>query len=312
METSLGASGASGASGALGASGAGGAGRTAAAGNASLESAFSLSGKRALVTGASRGIGAAVALGFARAGADVALLARSVDELERVAHGVESFGRTALTVPCDVTVGEAVTAAYARTKEELGPIDVLVNNAGGPVFQSAFLGVREEGWRRVVDLNLTSVFRLCQLVGRDMVRRGGGSIINISSVAAARPWPPIAAYSVAKAGVVTLTQALASEWGGAGVRVNVVSPGWIRTEINRAYLENDALAQLALLAVPLGRWGEPEDVVGAALWLASEASRYVTGAEIAVDGGLAVGVPQVWSDAMTRPGGHVEPNGGRS
>lgn len=261
-----------------------------------IVSTFSLEGKRALVTGASRGIGAAVATAFARAGADVALLARSTDALERLAEGIESEGRRAVAVPCDVTVASSIDAAYRKACSALGSIDVLVNNAGGPMFHSPILAVRDDGWQRVVDLNLTSVFRFCQHAGADMVRHGGGSIINVTSVAASRPWPAIAAYCVAKAGVTTFTQALANELGPTGVRVNAIAPGWVKTEVNRAYLEDGGLAQLALLAVPTGRWGDPDDVVGTALWLASDASRYVTGATVAVDGGFAVGVPQFWSN----------------
>jgi len=259
---------------------------------------FQLTGKRALVTGASRGIGAAIAIGFARAGADVALVARSTAALDEVAGRIRALGREAVAIPCDVTVAQDIESTCARALAELGPIDVLVNNAGGPVFHSSVLEVREEGWQKVIDLNLTSVFRFCQRIGTGMVARGSGSVINVASVGVFRPWPAVTAYCVAKAGVVTLTQLLAAEWGPTGVRANALSPGWIRTEINRSY--SGPLADMAVASVPLHRWGEPEEVADTALWLASDASRYVTGATITVDGGYAVGMPEDWLHAMDR------------
>ncbi len=254
---------------------------------------FSLEGKVALVTGASRGMGEAIAVAFAEAGADVALAARSADALETTAKAVEAAGRRALSVPGDVTVPADLERLVASTVEEFGAIDVLVNNAGGPVFNAPFLDIREEGFEKVVALNLTSVVRLTRLVGRHMVDRGRGSVINIGSPSTFRPWPAITPYSVAKAGVLNLTQALAQEWGPAGVRMNMVSPGWIDTEINRAFVESGAAAMIAG-DVPMGRWGSPADLVGVCVWLASDASTYVTGANIPVDGGLTVAVPEDW------------------
>lgn len=259
---------------------------------------FSLAGKNALVTGASRGIGAAIALGLARAGADVALLARSTLGLEETAGTIRAAGRRALAVPGDVRNAEDVAACVARAWADLGPIDVLVNGAGGPLFQAPIGAVRAEGWAAALDLNLTSVLHLSQRVGSRMVERGSGSIINVASVLPTRAWPAIAAYSAAKAGVLSLTQSLAVEWGSAGVRVNALCPGWIRTSLNGPYLENPALAETAIEAVPLAHWGEADDLAGAAIWLASDAARYVTGALIPVDGGLAIGMPQRWLDAM--------------
>jgi NAD(P)-dependent dehydrogenase (short-subunit alcohol dehydrogenase family) len=255
---------------------------------------FSLVGKVALVTGASRGIGEAAVRCFAAAGADVALVARSQLDLERVADAIRGHGRRALVIRCDVTDADGVGDAVARAIEQLGHIDVLVNNAGGPIFNASFLDMRESGWHKVLELNLTSVVRFSQHVGRHMTARGAGSVINITSPATLRPWPAITAYGAAKAAVLNLSQALAQEWAADHVRVNAVSPGWIRTEINRAFTEN-ATAEAATAAdVPLGRWGVPDDVCGALLWLASDASSYVTGAHIAIDGGLTVAVPEDW------------------
>jgi NAD(P)-dependent dehydrogenase (short-subunit alcohol dehydrogenase family) len=254
---------------------------------------FSLDGKAALVTGASRGMGAAIALACAEAGAELAIAARSFPELEATAARVEAAGGRALPIRCDVTSSEDIARCANEALAGLGRIDVLVNNAGGPMFNAPFLATREEGLEKVINLNLTSVLRFCRRVGAHMVERGCGSIINIGSVATFRPWPALTAYGVAKAGVISLTQALAQEWGRDGVRVNAVSPGWIDTEINRAFTESSAVATIAD-DVPMGRWGETDDVAGVAVWLASDASSYVTGANIPVDGGLSVAVPEDW------------------
>lgn len=255
---------------------------------------FSLHGRVALVTGASRGIGAAVAIDLASAGASVGLVARSAEALEAVAQQVRSYGARAVVAICDVTDDMAVHQAVERTLDELGAVDVLVNNAGGPVFNAPFLDTRMSGWERVMDLNLTSVVRVTQAVGAHMVERGRGSVINITSPAVLRPWPAISAYSAAKAAVLNLTQVLAQEWAADGVRVNAVSPGWIRTEINRAFTDDADSAQATSDDIPLGRWGEPDDVCGSILWLASDASAYVTGTHLAVDGGLTAAVPEDW------------------
>ncbi len=186
----------------------------------------------------------------------------------------------------------------SRARAELGGFDILVNGAGGPLFQAPVLEMREEGWQRTFDLNLTSVLRMCQQVGADMVTQQSGSIITIASLLPTRAWPAIAAYSAAKAAVLNLTQTLAVAWGGSGVRVNAICPGWIQTPLDHEYLTDPMRATTAIDAVPLARWGEVEDVVGAALWLASDAARYVTGALIPVDGGLAVGLSTQWQQHM--------------
>jgi 2-deoxy-D-gluconate 3-dehydrogenase len=256
---------------------------------------FSLAGKRALVTGASRGIGRAIAIGYARAGADVAVVARSGAELDALAREIRDVGQAAVALPCDVVQRDAVNAAVARAETELGALDVLVNNAGGPVFNAPFLDVRPEGFSRVMELNLMSVVHLCQAVGSHMVQRGTGSVINVDSIGASHPAPRVSPYCAAKAAVVNLTQALAQEWGPAGVRVNALSPGMIDTEINRALVHHPQIGEATAARVPLGRWGAPEDLVGAAIWLASDASAYVSGALIAVNGGLGVVAPQAVS-----------------
>ena len=200
---------------------------------------------------------------------------------------------------CDVTEGEQSTAAVAHAVQALGRIDILVNNAGGPMFNASFLDTRERGWRKVLDLNLNSVVHFCREVGRHMIERRSGSVINVTSPATIRPWPAITAYGSAKAAVLNLTQALAQEWAADGVRVNAICPGWIRTDINRAFTESPVASAATASDVPLGRWGEPADVVGAAVWLASGAASYVTGAHITIDGGLTVAVPEDWRALRT-------------
>jgi NAD(P)-dependent dehydrogenase (short-subunit alcohol dehydrogenase family) len=251
---------------------------------------FSLAGKTSLVTGASRGIGRATALAFAQAGADVALLGRSTNELDHLAIDIRNLGRTAIPLTCDVTQTDDIEAAVDSALEQFGAIDVLVNNAGGPLFNAPFLEIRPDGWSRAIALNLMSVVEFCRAVGTHMVARGSGSVINVDSIGADHPGPLVAPYCASKAAVVNLTATLAQEWGPAGVRVNAISPGWVRTEINRRVYDNDgeAIAQ----RIPMRRWGEPNDVVGVALWLASDASSYVTGAHIPVDGGVGVVAPQ--------------------
>lgn len=259
---------------------------------------FSLHGRTALVTGASRGIGAVIALTLAEAGADVAVAARCEADLERVREVIETTGRRGIAIRCDLLETGAVDACADAAEHALGGIDVLVNNAGGPLFQSSVLAIREDGWQRTLELNLTSVLRMCQSVGAAMMHRGRGAIVNIASAPPTRAWPAIAAYSAAKAAVLDLTGSLAAELGPYGVRVNAICPGWIRTATNRSYLRDSRTAALAVDAVPLGSWGEPEDVAATVVWLACDAARYVTGATIPVDGGLSLGQSRSWLDEI--------------
>jgi NAD(P)-dependent dehydrogenase (short-subunit alcohol dehydrogenase family) len=261
---------------------------------------FSLAGKTALVTGASRGIGAGLAVGLARAGADVAVTARSEAALVEVADSVADTSRRSLAIPADLTAAGDVDRLVAHAIAEFGHIDILVNNAGGPVFNAAFLETRPEGWARLIDLNLNSVAACCRTVGAHMVERGTGSVINMGSPATFRPWPAIGAYSAAKAAVLNLTQVLAQEWARSGVRVNIISPGWIRTDVNEAFNASPRASEQICDTVPLGRWGEIDDILGAVIWLASDAAAYVTGAHIAIDGGLTIAVPEDWQSLRVR------------
>jgi len=246
---------------------------------------FSLEGKVALVTGASRGIGRAIALGLAEAGADVAVAARSENDLGTLAEEIEAMGRRSLVVPTDVTQREQIETMIARTTQELGGLQILVNNAGGTRFMSPIVGLRPDGWDKAIALNLDSVFHATQFGAQAMLSGGGGSIIQISSVAGIAGAQTLSYYSAAKAGVRVMSQAVAKELATSNIRVNCIAPGWVATDLN-AFAQNDANLKRAIeRTVPMDRFAQPEEIVGAAIFLASDASSYVTGTTIVVDGG---------------------------
>ena len=249
---------------------------------------FSLEGKTALVTGASRGIGAAIALAYADAGADVALCARSTADIEELAGKIEAGGRRAIAIPTDVTDPDQIDASVARTIAELGGLDILVNNAGGTKFMAPAVDTRRDGWEKAMKLNLDAVFYYCQTAGKHMLERGSGSVINIASVAGVSGSPTLSYYGAAKAAVINLTKTLAVEWGTSNVRINSIAPGWVKTDLNKAIWGNEEFAQEWIKDQPIKRWGETSDLVGAAIWLASDNSTYVTGQTIVIDGGATV------------------------
>jgi 2-deoxy-D-gluconate 3-dehydrogenase len=246
---------------------------------------FSLAGKTALVTGASRGIGRGIALGFAEAGADVAVAARSEADLETLAKEIEATGRRALAITADVTKRADIEAMIERTVDELGGLDVLVNNAGGTRFMSPVVGLRPDGWDKAMALNLDSVFHATQLGAQRMLESGGGSIIQISSVAGIEGAEGLSYYSAAKGGVRLFTQAAAKELAQSGVRVNSIAPGWIATALNEAMRADPGTYDFAVSMVPMGRFGDVDEIVGAAIFLASDAASFVTGSTLVVDGG---------------------------
>ena len=246
---------------------------------------FSLGGKVAIVTGASRGIGRAIALGFARAGADVALAARSEGDLKALADEIEETGRRTIVVPTDVTHRDQIEALMDRTVDELGGLDILVNNAGGTRFMAPIVGLRPEGWDKARTLNLDSVFHATQLAAQKMVAGGGGSIIQISSVAGIIGTQGLSFYSAAKGAVRLLSQSVAKELAESNVRVNSIAPGWVATDLNANLREDEATNKFVTDMVPMKRWGEAEEIVGAAIFLASDAASFVTGSTLVVDGG---------------------------
>jgi NAD(P)-dependent dehydrogenase (short-subunit alcohol dehydrogenase family) len=247
---------------------------------------FSLAGKKALVTGASRGIGQVIAVAFAQAGADVALAARSADGLAATAEQVRNAGREAIEIPADLTSQPAAAAIVDESIEKLGQLDIVVNNAGGSNFVVPFLDMRLSGWDKVIRLNLDATMWICQAAGAHMTARGTGSVINIASVAGLAAAPFLAPYGAAKAAVVSLTRTLASEWGRSGVRVNALCPGWTATELNRNLWDSPDGGQATIANVPMGRWGKAEEMAGPAVFLASDASSFMTGQVLAIDGGL--------------------------
>jgi NAD(P)-dependent dehydrogenase (short-subunit alcohol dehydrogenase family) len=246
---------------------------------------FSLEGKNALVTGASRGIGRSIALGFAEAGADVAVAARTTSDLETLAKEIDALGRRALVLTVDIRERDQIRQMIDKTIEGFGKLDVLVNNAGGSNFMSPLVGLRPEGWEKILNLNLNSVFHATQIAAQAMVESGGGSIIQMASVAGIQGAPALSFYSTAKGGTRLFTQAVAKELGSSNVRVNCIAPGWIDTPLNDWLTSDEAALKEAERMTPLGRIGTPEEVVGAAIFLASGASSFVTGTTIVVDGG---------------------------
>jgi len=257
-----------------------------------LEKQFSLQGKVGLVTGGGRGIGRAIALAFGEAGAAVAVAARTDEEIRAVAGEVAASGGRALAVQCDVLDRAQVHEMVARVEKELGGIDVLVNNAGGGCPVMPFFDLPEDVWDLHVARNLKSVFLCSQAVGPRMAARGGGTMINIASVMGMGPHPLRAPYSAAKAGVVALTQTLSVELAPHNIRVNGIAPGFI--EVARFWKQfpnyEQTVRRARLAKVPLGRMGVPEDVGHLAVFLASEASSYVNGQVIRLDGGLVTTV----------------------
>jgi NAD(P)-dependent dehydrogenase (short-subunit alcohol dehydrogenase family) len=249
---------------------------------------FDLTGKNAFVTGASRGIGRSIAVGLAGAGADVALVARSEHGLEETAADITALGRKAFVIPADVTSQEAVADAAAGAIDQLGYIDIVVNNAGGSDFMVGFRDLRLAGWDKLMRLNLDSAVYVCHAFAGHLLERRQGSVINVASVAGVLSSPFLSPYGAAKAALISLTKTLAVEWGGEGVRVNALCPGWTATDLNNKMWDDPNVGPATVATVPMGRWGTAEEMAGPAVFLASAASSYMTGQVLIIDGGQTI------------------------
>lgn len=252
---------------------------------------FSLEGKVALVTGASRGIGQAIAMSFARAGARLIVSSRKLESLQPVAAAIQEAGGKALAVQAHVGRPEEVGALIGQAVENWGRVDILVNNAATNPHFGPLLTADEGQWDKILDTNAKGVFRLCKAVVPLMEAQGGGKIINLASVAGLQPAPAMGMYGISKAAVIMLTRVLALELGHANIQVNAIAPGVIKTRFSQVLWQTPEIAEPTLRKLPLGRFGEPEDVAGLALYLASPASDYVTGGVFVVDGGMGLASP---------------------
>lgn len=246
---------------------------------------FDLTGRTALITGSSRGLGLAIARGLAQAGAALVINGRDERNLAAAAASLRAGGARVHESAFDVTDGAAGAAAVARVEQEFGVVDILVNNAG--IHQRAPLAEMSEAqWRAVIDTNLTSAFLVARAVAPRMIARGRGKIINICSVMSEVSRPTIANYAAAKGGLKMLTRAMAAEWARHGLQANAIGPGYFVTELNQALVANPEFNRWICGRTPAGRWGQPHELAGAAVFLASPASDFVNGQVIYVDGGL--------------------------
>jgi len=244
---------------------------------------FKLDGKVALVTGAATGLGQAIAIGLAEAGADVACHGNSRSP-ESTCEAISRMGRRTFAVSGDLAKKETPAVLIEKTLNQFGRLDVLVNNAG-TIRRAPAFDYSQDDWTTVVEVNLSAVFRLSQLAGRQMLAQGCGKIINIASLLSFQGGITVPAYAAAKGGVAQLTKALANEWAGKGINVNAIAPGYMRTSNTKALQEDETRNRQILERIPAGRWGEPSDLAGAAVFLSSAASDYVNGEVLVVDGG---------------------------
>jgi 2-deoxy-D-gluconate 3-dehydrogenase len=246
-----------------------------------------LAGKVALVTGAGRGIGRAIAVGLAEAGADVCVTARTATEIDETAQAVRALGRSALAVPADATDGDAVVRVVERVVAELGCPQILINNAGMELAKP-LLDTDEDEYDRVMDTNVKSMFLFTRAVGPHMIAQRYGRVVNVASVGAYVAAPNQAIYHASKAAVAQLTKATAIEWARHNITVNAVAPGWVRTELIRHLSDDEEKLGRYLKAIPLRRLGEPEEIAPLVAYLASDLAAFMTGSVVVIDGGLMI------------------------
>ncbi|MFM9842231.1 MAG: SDR family NAD(P)-dependent oxidoreductase [Dongiaceae bacterium] len=250
---------------------------------------FSLEGRRALITGASRGIGAALAMGLARAGASVALAGRDLKSLRKIEDAIKAEHRNALSLAMDVRNAAAAKAAIEEARRQLGGLDILINNAGVEDVRDS-LEVDEALWDKIVDTNLKGAFFCAQAAARGMAEAGGGAILNICSLTSEVGVPTAVPYGASKSGLLGMTRALSAEWATRGIRVNGIGPGYFRTALTDVFYK-DAKWQEAMLAkIPMRRFGHTDDLVGAAVFLCSDAAAYITGQCLYIDGGYMASI----------------------
>ncbi len=249
---------------------------------------FKLDGDVAIVTGGGRGLGRAMALGLAEAGADVVVASRNLENLKSVCRDMEALGQRALAVQTDVAHPEQLENLVDQTLSALGKIDILVNNAG-TTYRMKAEDYPVEQWDRVMNVNLRAMFSLCQLVGRQMIKQDGGCIINVASLMSVMALSSIPAYVASKSGVAGLTRALAVEWAKHNIRVNAIAPGYFKTDLTAGLEDDPERGPMIALRIPMKRWGQPDELKGAVVFLASQASAYVTGQVLYVDGGWLAG-----------------------
>src|ERR1700733_6241726 len=253
---------------------------------------FNLEGRVAVVIGGTSGIGRALALGLAEAGADVVPTSRRQEQVNETAAEIELLGRQSLRVASDVSERSSLESLASKVLSRFGKVDILINCAGR-IKRAPTLTMPEEEWTAIVDTNLTGTFRACQIFGRPMLERGFGRIINIASLNSFVALNEVAAYAASKSGVTSLTRSLAVEWSKKGVLVNAIAPGVFRTDLNAQLLDSTPRGQELLMRTPMGRFGKTEELVGAVVYLASDSASFVTGQILVVDGGfLASGVNQ--------------------
>ena len=249
----------------------------------SILDSFKLGNRVALVTGASTGLGQAIAIALAEAGADVACHGNTHSP-DATCEAVVEAGRKAFAITGDLSNKETPQQLVEQTIAHFGRLDILVNNAG-TIRRAPATDYSEDDWEKVIEVNLSSVFRLSQLAGRHMIARGSGKILNIASLLSFQGGITVPAYAASKGGVAQLTKALANEWAAKGVNVNAIAPGYMRTDNTKALQQDETRNRQILERIPAGRWGEPSDLAGAAIFLCSSASDYVNGHVLVVDGG---------------------------